>query len=288
MPLLDLLVQSSRTVYEVTTGLAPEAGAFFLLSILLNRRHLIEVLRGCLPANLKVNYLTFLMDALLIAPALAVVVALMDSTYAGLQWYLVSPAVFNSLPSWAVVLAALFVGDLVGYFRHRLEHHRVLWPAHSMHHSDRDLTWFSLYRFHPLNRFTTVMIDSSMLLAVGFPAWVLLANLVVRHYYGLLIHANLPWTYGPLGRVFVSPAMHRWHHVREGQGIGKNFATVFSCFDQAFGTYYVPGPCFEPLGTACTGHASFVTQLINPICQWMDMRKSGGPPYSTEPTSPSA
>ena len=79
-----------------------------------------------------------------------------------------------------------------------------------------------------------------------------LDNLSVGHrdavLYGDFIHADLPWTYGPLGWIFVSPAMHRWHHAREIRCAGTNFATVFSVFDQAFRTYHVPGACNVPLG----------------------------------------
>jgi len=69
----------------------------------------------------------------------------------------------------------------------------------------------------------------------------LLVNNLVRHYYGMAIHADLPWTYGQLGKVFVSPVMHRWHHARDGVAYNTNYATVFSIFDRAFGTFRVPG-----------------------------------------------
>jgi hypothetical protein len=110
------------------------------------------------------------------------------------------------------------------------------------------MTWLTLERFHPINRLTTFLIDSSALLLLGLPPAALIANMLVRHYYGYLIHADLPWTYGPLGRVFVSPAMHRWHHAADKAAFDTNYATVFSIFDQAFGTYRVPGPCTVPLG----------------------------------------
>src|SRR5690606_5391533 len=100
---------------------------------------------------------------------------------------------------------------------------------------------------------------------LGFPLWALIANNLARHYYGLFIHMDLPWTYGPLGRVLVSPAMHRWHHIREAKGAGANFATVFSVFDQAFGTHYVPGPCDAPLGVRDPVGKGALPQLLWPF-----------------------
>ena len=110
------------------------------------------------------------------------------------------------------------------------------------------MTWLTLQRFHPVNRLSTYVIDTGVLALAGFPPYALVANNLLRHFYGYLIHANLPWTYGPAAYVFVSPAMHRWHHAADPHFFQKNFATVFSIFDRLFGTYCVPGPCRAPLG----------------------------------------
>jgi sterol desaturase/sphingolipid hydroxylase (fatty acid hydroxylase superfamily) len=137
-----------------------------------------------------------------------------------------------------------------------------------VHHSDTEMTWLTLSRFHPINRLTTMAIDTSCLALLGFPEWALIANVLVRHYYGEFIHADLPWTYGPAGRVFVSPVMHRWHHARDVTGAGSNFATVFSVFDQAFGTYYVPGLCTVPLGVNDDMGRGTSGQLMYPFIAW--------------------
>ncbi|WP_430392093.1 sterol desaturase family protein [Dyella sp. 20L07] len=157
-------------------------------------------------------------------------------------------------------------GDLIAYFRHRFEHSRLLWPSHVMHHSDTDMNWTTVYRFHPINRLSTVLIDFGGLAILGFPPYVIAINAVFRSYYGVFVHANLPWTLGWLGKIFVSPAMHRWHHVLEGEGVGSNFASVFSFIDRAFGTYYVPGPCDRPLGVpGVVDGDAFGGQLVLPI-----------------------
>ena len=58
--------------------------------------------------------------------------------------------------------------------------------------------------------------------------------------YSAMVHANLNWTFGPLRYVFASPVFHRWHHVAEGEGINKNFASTFPILDLIFGTFYMP------------------------------------------------
>ncbi len=68
--------------------------------------------------------------------------------------------------------------------------------------------------------------------------------------------------------MFVSPVMHRWHHARDVTGAGSNFATVFSVFDQAFRTYYVPGLCTVPLGVNDEMGKGTVGQLMYPFVEW--------------------
>ena len=135
------------------------------------------------------------------------------------------------MPAIIVGFTAVFVGDFIGYWRHRLEHTRLLWPSHAVHHSDTAMTWLALLRFHPINRLSTFIIDISILTFLGFPAYALLVYSAVKHYYGFFIHADLPWSYGRLDKVFVSPVMHRWHHSIETEAHETNFATVFSFFD---------------------------------------------------------
>lgn len=241
-----------------------EAGAFLLLSLILQRKNLIAVLEKLWPQGAKVNFICLLMEVILIMPLLGMLMVWMHEMSAA------GPAAgmrsfWTELPPVLALAAVLFIADGISYVRHRLEHTRWLWPIHAMHHSDRELSWFSAYRQHPLNRLWAVAFDIGLLLLIGVPLWAIYANALVRHYYGLLTHANVPWTFGWLGRVLVSPAMHRWHHVREGDGVGKNFATIFAVFDLAFGTYYVPSACHSPTGLTDEGHNSFLVQIWAPF-----------------------
>ena len=57
-------------------------------------------------------------------------------------------------------------------------------------------------------------------------------------------------------------------HARDVEASGSNFATVFSVFDQAFGTYYLPGPCTVPLGVNENVGDSLTRQLVYPFVCW--------------------
>jgi sterol desaturase/sphingolipid hydroxylase (fatty acid hydroxylase superfamily) len=215
--------------------------------------------------EVRTNLILFAFDVVAVTPLLAMALAASGALIQSAGLRLISAEQWAALPAWAAAFIALFAGDFIAYWRHRLEHTALLWPAHAIHHSDEAMTWTTGLRFHPFNRVTTALIDTTFLALLGVPLWALIANNLVRHYYGLFIHMDLPWTYGPLGRVFVSPAMHRWHHIRDADGAGANFATVFSVFDQAFGTYRLPGPCDVPLGVRDEIGRGAVGQLLWPF-----------------------
>jgi sterol desaturase/sphingolipid hydroxylase (fatty acid hydroxylase superfamily) len=261
------------SVISGVQAFAEEALIFFVLAVLLNRGQIKPTLSWLFPKSVRVNFIAYLVDFLFVAASVWAAVVFL---WGDIQFGLFGRYLYN-MPDALVLFLTIFFADMVGYFRHRLEHTRLLWPSHVLHHSDADMTWMAIYRFHPINRLTTSIIDAGALFVVGFPAWAIAINYLVRHYYGAFIHANLPWTYGWLGKVFVSPAMHRWHHVREGQGVGSNFATVFSVFDLLFKTYYVPGPCNVPLGVNGINDQSYLSQLLLPVtASWRAIARGFG------------
>lgn len=241
------LTQTGVALWEAARGLFWPAVAFAAIALAAHGINAFRIARNAAP-EVRTNLALFIIDIALITPALVLLLTFTGGLIQQAGLCLFSADQWAALPPWLIGFIALFAGDFTAYWRHRLEHTSFVWPTHAIHHSDTAMTWTTGLRFHPLNRLTTALIDTSVLALLGLPLWALMLNNIVRHYYGLFIHMDLPWTYGPLGRVFVSPAMHRWHHIREADGAGANFATVFSVFDQAFGTYQVPGPCTAPLG----------------------------------------
>ncbi len=215
----------------------------------------------------RINMILSAFDQLLVSPLVALLLAAAAGAIQSKGLHLPTASLWAKLGEWPTLFIAVFLGDFAGYWRHRLQHTPWLWPAHAIHHSDTRLTWFSLERMHPIDRLGT-MLDIVFLTALGLPVWAVAANSFVRHYYGYFIHTDLPWTLGKFGLVFNSPAMHRWHHARDIEGSGSNFATLLSIFDRAFGTYYQPGPCDAPLGVREPMGKGAVGQYLHPFREW--------------------
>ena len=283
---IRLIINSGSALWHALCGLLVPAGVFAALGIIVKGRSVINDARKALPET-RFNLLIIAFNIVLLAPFLALFSTWMSETFQASALQLISPDIWPRLPAPLVILAAVFVGDFVGYWRHRLEHTKLLWPSHAVHHSDTQMTWLSLERFHPVNRLTTMAIDSAVLLLIGFPAYALVANNLVRHFYGYFIHADLPWTYGKLGSVLVSPVMHRWHHAADENAYNTNFATVFSVFDRWHGTFRVPGPCRTSLGVTEHMGFGFVRQLLYPFRPSAYRRSTGGMPPSASASSSS-
>lgn len=246
---------------------------FGFIALVVKGREAIDAARRAVN-EIRFNLTLYLLDAVFIAPVLAIAVVFIRAAVTRYSLEIVSDAAWSAIGRPLTFVAVVFVGDFISYWRHRLEHTRWLWPAHAIHHSDTQMTWMTLSRFHPINRATTTCVDVACLAILGFPPWALVTNELVRHYYGEFIHADLPWMYGPLRNVFVSPVMHRWHHARDVTGSGSNFATVFSLFDRAFGTYYVPGLCLVPLGVIDDVGPGVIRQLAHPFLAWVRALRS--------------
>ncbi|HVN86416.1 MAG TPA: sterol desaturase family protein [Candidatus Binatia bacterium] len=132
------------------------------------------------------------------------------------------------------------LADFLSYWQHRLFHTRSLWPVHAVHHSSRQLDWLSSGRFHPLNEIGVQLINVVPILACGFNAGSFLVLAPFTTWYVVFLHANVPWSFGPLRFLIASPAFHRWHHTGEAEGRDKNFGGVLSLWDVLLGTFYLP------------------------------------------------
>src|SRR5207244_2357423 len=73
----------------------------------------------------------------LAAPIVAVAFAAFQTVAAG--WNESNARWVSATPFWAQVLAAVLVGDIIGYWRHRLLHMKYGWPFHAVHHSSEEL-----------------------------------------------------------------------------------------------------------------------------------------------------
>ena len=146
------------------------------------------------------------------------------------------------------LLQMLLIADLLAYFTHRAFHRGWLWRFHAIHHSSTHVDWLSSVRLHPVNDLLTRLAQAIPIVLLGFDPTLLAAYVPILTFYALFVHANVPWSFGPLRYVLASPAFHRWHHAADEQGLNRNFAGLFPFIDVAFGTFYMPRHAPERFG----------------------------------------
>ncbi len=148
---------------------------------------------------------------------------------------------FGVVPRWGAIILILVAMDGCNWLVHLANHRvRMLWRFHELHHSQEDMNVLTVFRTHPL-------IHVSYVLAV-VPALVLLANgelptLLLVFYGGAVAfaHSNTNLSFGPLGRVFVSPNYHRIHHRLNGpQDVNLGF--MLTIWDQLSHRALFPTP----------------------------------------------
>jgi sterol desaturase/sphingolipid hydroxylase (fatty acid hydroxylase superfamily) len=152
----------------------------------------------------------------------------------------VFPALNDS--PFATFLIYLVLLDFVGYWLHRWQHRfDAWWALHALHHSQRQMSFWSDDRNHLLDMLVLDAAFSLVALAVGVPPGQFVVIVVATRVAQSLQHANLRLSFGRVGeRLLVSPRFHRVHHAiglgHEGDQRGCNFAVLFPVWDVLFGT----------------------------------------------------
>ncbi len=168
---------------------------------------------------------------------LALTVTLNLNVFAAFAWLSPHVALLRISASPLAAVLAFVAIDFVYWVGHRTCHRiGVLWGLHAVHHQSREMNlasglrgpWLSALQIAPF------LLPLAML---GLPLELVFGAYAIQTVYKLVIHTNLVDSFGPLDAIFVSPAAHRVHHLRDGEHHGKNFGGVLSIWDRAFGTY---------------------------------------------------
>jgi sterol desaturase/sphingolipid hydroxylase (fatty acid hydroxylase superfamily) len=143
------------------------------------------------------------------------------------------------LPTSVVLVLVLLYRDFLNYWQHRFEHW-AFWPVHAVHHSQTRLHAANGYA-HPFQMFTEFVLIAVPLsfLDTGSaitPFWLAIVSTIQP----MVIHSPLRLHLGPLRRLFNDNRFHRIHHSVEERHFGKNYGTLFTIWDQIFGTAYFP------------------------------------------------
>jgi len=147
----------------------------------------------------------------------------------------------QDLPFVIELFLAFFITDLFQYWTHRFFHtHHFLWRFHSIHHSTENMDWLAGSRTHFVDIFVTRSMAFIPLYVFGFSTITFSVYVVFMAIHAVLIHANTRINFGFLKYIFATPQYHHWHHCKDPNYYGKNFATIFPFIDKMFGTYYLP------------------------------------------------
>jgi len=138
---------------------------------------------------------------------------------------------------WLSLLAYAVAFDFLDYWRHRGEHtFRRWWALHAVHHSQRQMTFWSDEREHLLGQAIAALLRAGFAVAIGVPAADFLMVTLAAGAIESLSHANIRMSFGRVGdRLLVSPLYHRTHHARH-VNTATNLATLFPVWDVLFGT----------------------------------------------------
>lgn len=194
--------------------------------------------------------------------------------------------VFASWPLPARAVAFWITADFLGYWMHRLQHGiPFLWAFHSVHHAPERMTFLTSYRIHPIEQLIASLVLFVPLLVIGLPTQSWLPLVAVLTVLEFAQHSDLPWRFGPLYRVFVSPAFHAVHHSVDRRHYDKHFGKILSTWDVIFGTAVADAE--RPRRYGIEGlriPESLIQQLVFPFrLVWNNHRQ----PAITQPSSPS-
>ena len=163
--------------------------------------------------------------------------------------------------------------DCADYWRHLLSHRFGWWWAlHSLHHAQRQMTFWSDDRNHVLDDLIGALWFGAIALAIGVPPLQFPLLVLVLRFLESLSHANARVSFGGLGeRLLISPRFHRAHHGLLAAGQRScNYGAVLPWWDMLFGTadfsrgYVATG---DPTGEEALASGSYLAQ------QWAGLRR---------------
>jgi sterol desaturase/sphingolipid hydroxylase (fatty acid hydroxylase superfamily) len=142
-------------------------------------------------------------------------------------------------PGWLLVPLTIVAMDGANWLAHYADHRLdPLWRFHALHHSQEELSVLTSFRAHPLMHTTGFLLATVPVVALMPTRPIAPVLITVYVCIGTLQHANLRWSFGPLGRVIVSPAYHRLHHAPDTQH--ANLGVVLTIWDVLAGRARFP------------------------------------------------
>src|SRR5271156_3226637 len=172
----------------------------------------------------------------------------------------------HSLLTFAIYAVIL---DCADYWRHRVSHRiRWWWALHSVHHAQRQMTFWSDDRNHLIDDMIAFIWFGLIALAIGVPPLQFPLLVLVLRFIESLSHANARVSFGALGeRLLISPRFHRAHHGVLAHGRRScNYGAVLPWWAGGFGTadfspeYVPPG---DPTAEEALATGSWLAQQLS-------------------------
>lgn len=172
-------------------------------------------------------------------------------------------AAVNSQPYWVMVIESLLIGNLLGYWSHRLAHEiPLLWRFHKIHHSPRELDWLAGVRHHPLENAWTGFFIGVPLIFVGFQFEQVALIEIINGLWGIFLHSNTNFRFKRLRYIVATPEFHHWHH--SADRYNTNYS-LFPWMDKLFGTYHQPEERATRFGVDDYEPGGYFSQLREPF-----------------------
>jgi sterol desaturase/sphingolipid hydroxylase (fatty acid hydroxylase superfamily) len=272
-----------HTIWAGQFELAGPAVTGFVLTVFLIEQVRPAQRRPLLARGHLLDMVYMLAHALVVVPLIVLLGAGFSNGLARVAPWLVLPR-FSAIPEWCFVAVAVVAIDALDWLVH-LGNHRItsLWRLHAVHHSQEELSILTTFRAHPLVQ-VSFLATAVPILAIGHNAVTPAAVLTTYACLGALPHANVRWTYGKLGAVFISPAYHRIHHRATGR-LDINLGTVFPFWDALSRRAVFPAADRGVIPTGLSGRPvpveqagerprfarTFLTQWAEPFTQYSEV-----------------
>ncbi|MGZ5030748.1 MAG: sterol desaturase family protein [Methylobacter sp.] len=128
--------------------------------------------------------------------------------------------------------------DLLLYIWHKASHRfDCLWMFHKVHHNDPYLNVSTAFRAHFLEILIINFIKAMLIVVLGIQEALVLANETILIFFTMLHHAHISFRGERLlGRIVITPYLHRVHHSVKRSEHDRNYGSVLSLWDRLFGT----------------------------------------------------
>ena len=203
----------------------------------------------------------------------------------------IGPSWTASWPRWSLFALTLVLMDGCNWLAHWADHRfAVLWRMHAVHHTQEELSVLTSFRAHPLAHWAGFLLATvPVIVVLGSRP---LAPVLVTLYICLstLSHANVSWSFGPLGKVLVSPAYHRLHDSLD-EPAGVNLGIVLTIWDSLARRARFPdrdapacptGLPGRPLSTEQCATVRHVPLLLGQLVEPFTLEPGGGPHSRTK------